>query len=77
MLGIGLECFEKIPAVTIIGPYFGEVKQHGAETDSVNHYKSYLTGGMYVDTPKKGNLTQYINHWCQSNCNFIKRNNNG
>jgi len=73
-LGMGLKATEDIPQGVIIGPYVGELlTRDQLKHIKTNDYVSELGDGIYIDASKKGNLTRYINHSHEPNCEAVKR----
>ena len=72
-LNLGLVAFEHIPQFVYIGDYVGVVRD---KKDSRGLYCAALKVGgknFVVDASETGDLTRYINHSCEPNCQMIQR----
>ncbi|KAK7486796.1 hypothetical protein BaRGS_00021943 [Batillaria attramentaria] len=83
--GFGVRTLEPIPAGHFILEYLGEVvsetefRRRMTEEYSMerHHYCLNMDGRTVIDGYRMGNLTRFVNHACQPNCEMQKWNVNG
>ena len=73
--GIELVAFERIPGLVYIGQYAGVILEDGDEkrNDMYIMKMNLSNRSVLVDSSKKGNLTRFINHSCNPNCEYLHR----
>ena len=78
-MGWGLRTLEPVTSSTLVIEYIGEVidvaemqlrmaNQRKYTPTDHDFYIMQLENGFYVDGKKKGNLSRFINHSCDPNC---------
>ncbi|MFH4983081.1 hypothetical protein AB6A40_009790 [Gnathostoma spinigerum] len=80
--GWGLQAKEPIAANQFIMEYVGEVisaeemirrgKRYGKDPNHRHHYLMALKNGAVIDATVKGNISRFINHSCDPNCQSQK-----
>jgi hypothetical protein len=82
-MGWGLKAKEDVAAGSLVIEYIGEIITEAqmsrrmilqAELTPNDHdfYIMELSSGLFVDGKKKGNLSRFINHACDPNCELVR-----
>ena len=84
-MGWGLKTVDSVKKGTLVIEYLGEVideeemnaRMHYQRTFTPRDHDFYimeLENGLYVDGKRKGNLSRFINHSCNPNCELVRWN---
>ena len=84
-MGWGLKTVDLVQKGTLVIEYLGEVidenemrsRMHYQRTFTPRDHDFYimeLNNGVYVDGKRKGNLSRFINHSCDPNCELVRWN---
>lgn len=72
--GWGVKTLKDIKSGTFIIEYVGKVVSEAVNKKSLlkNEYCLYLEAGFVIDAQNMGNISRFINHSCQPNCEIQK-----
>ena len=82
-MGWGLKAKEDVCAGTLVIEYMGEIlteaqmmRRMTLQAELTPHDRDFyvmeLSNGLFVDGKKKGNLSRFINHSCDPNCELVR-----
>ena len=83
--GWGLRCVEHIKSGTLVVEFVGDIVRKSDVSQRMkeykklgvkNHYVMRMSESLAIDATKRGNLSRFINHSCEPNCELqmVRRN---